>query len=275
MKKGFKIWNVLYPIGIYYVISSLAYYLVEGFFGAADETYMLRQTICSALTIPFIYKFFRDDRKRREKNQQFIPDALHGKELVVGHFQAVALLAALGISVNNILAMTPLVEMSEGFSQANAGFFGGKLIFELAGSCLIIPIAEELLFRGVLYRRIKLLLSDETLEKEYELSVVTVPAIVLSALLFGVVHANLVQFLYATVLGLALAFLLEKTGSLSVCIVGHITANLIAVIRQNTGFLAFGYEPGPAGIALSAALLVAAAALLFVMIREFCAKRNS
>lgn len=92
MKKGFKIWNVLYPIGIYYVISSLAYYLVEGFFGASDETYMLRQTICSALTIPFIYKFFRDDRKRREKNPQFMPVVLHGKELVMGHVQAVFLL---------------------------------------------------------------------------------------------------------------------------------------------------------------------------------------
>ena len=52
--------------------------------------------------------------------------------------------ATLGIAVNNIIAMTPLVQMSEGFQEANQSFFAGTVVFELLGSCLVIPIAEEL-----------------------------------------------------------------------------------------------------------------------------------
>ena len=34
--------------------------------------------------------------------------------------------ATLGIAVNNIIAMTPLVQMSEGFQEANQSFFCGN-----------------------------------------------------------------------------------------------------------------------------------------------------
>lgn len=73
-------------------------------------------------------------------------------------------------------------------------------MFELLGSCLVIPIAEELLFRGVVYKRLKLYFG-------------VTPALIGSALIFGIMHVNLVQFLYAAVIGLLLAFVLEKTGS--------------------------------------------------------------
>lgn len=268
MKKGFKIWNIVYPILLYYAISSIAYYLLEGFLGTSDETYMLRQAICSAATIPFIYRCFRDDKRRKEKagTTETVPGK---KELLINGIQAVLILVTLGIATNNILAMSPLVEMSEGFSEANAAFFAGKIIFELLGSCLVIPIAEELMFRGVMYPRIKELLTDESLEKENEFSVVTLPAIVISAVFFGIVHANMVQLIYAAVLGLALAFILEKTKCLPVCILGHIAANLAAVLRQNTGFLAFGYEASAAGIILTAAMLLIAGGLLFLMIKDY------
>lgn len=73
-------------------------------------------------------------------------------------------------------------------------------MFELLGSCLVIPIAEELLFRGVVYKRLKLYFG-------------VTPALIGSALIFGIMHVNLVQFLYAAVIGLLLAFVLEKQGS--------------------------------------------------------------
>ena len=51
-----------------------------------------------------------------------------------------------------------------------------------------------------------------------------------SALIFGIMHVNLVQFLYAAVIGLLLAFVLEKTGKLSMAVFGHIAANLVACL---------------------------------------------
>ena len=97
--------------------------------------------------------------------------------------------ASLGMAVNNVIAMTPLIEASAGFQSANQAFFAGGVVFELLGSCLVIPLAEELLYRGVVERRLSLLCGSA-------------PAIVLSAVIFGVMHWNVVHFLFECILGL-------------------------------------------------------------------------
>ena len=68
------------------------------------------------------------------------------------------------------------------------------------------------------------------------------PAIICSALIFGLVHANLVQFLYAAVLGCLLAFLYEKTGFFYVPVLGHIAANTVSVVREAVLWLYDGCE---------------------------------
>ena len=152
-------------------------------------------------------------------------------------------IAALGIAVNNIIAMTSLIQASEGFQTANQAFFAGAAVYEFLGSCFLIPIAEELLFRGVVYQRLKLMLG-------------VAPAIICSALIFGLVHANLVQFLYAVVLGCLLAFLY-------VPVLGHIAANTVSVVREETGWLSFGYTMDAKGIGFTAVMLVVAGAVIW------------
>ena len=93
-------------------------------------------------------------------------------------------------------------------------------------------------------------------------------AICLSALLFGLVHFNLVQFVYAGGIGLVLALLYEKSGFLYVPVLGHIAANLIAVLRAETGVLAFSFEPTAAGIGVTAALLLLGAGGMGVYMRR-------
>ena len=163
--------------------------------------------------------------------------------------------ATLGIAVNNIIAMTPLVQMSEGFQEANQSFFAGTVVFELLGSCLVIPIAEELLFRGVVYKRLKLYFG-------------VTPALIGSALIFGIMHVNLVQFLYAAVIGLLLAFVLEKTGKLSMAVFGHIAANLAAVLRTETGWLDFSFYPTVKGILFTVVMAAAGIAVVSLFYRR-------
>lgn len=240
---------------MYYVVSSLVFFALQMILGNESETYMLRQMLCAAVTIPFILPFYMQDMRVEDivfaeapgagaatTEKKSAQEAVKGK-LPLGRAGRTArnvLLAAvsaatLGIALNNLIAMTPLIWMSEGFTTANEQFFGGQIVYELLGSCLLIPIAEELLYRGIVYKRLKLFLGVG-------------PALLLSALIFGIVHANLVQFLYAGVLGLLLAFLLEKTNALYAPVLGHMAANIVAVVRQETGWLAFSYEPTAAGI---------------------------
>ena len=36
---GFKLWQIIYPIGIYYVVSSLMYFVLGLFLGDGQQTY--------------------------------------------------------------------------------------------------------------------------------------------------------------------------------------------------------------------------------------------
>ena len=74
------------------------------------------------------------------------------------------------------------------------------------------PIAEEIFFRGFMYRALKK-------------SMGFVWALVLSSALFALLHAHLVGFFPILVLGILLAYLYEKTGSLISSVTVHIMHN--------------------------------------------------
>ena len=101
------------------------------------------------------------------------------------------------------------------------------LTFLLA--CVIGPIAEELLFRGVLYTAIRQRMSRGIAQW-------------ISAALFALVHMNLVGFLPIALLGYVLANLYERTGSLASSLVVHMLHNtlLMALAMAFRGLLSLG-----------------------------------
>ncbi len=85
---------------------------------------------------------------------------------------------------------------------------------------ILVPIAEEMVFRGAILR---------TLLRIFNPRYHWLP-IVLSALLFGAVHANMPQFFHATLLGLLLGWLYYHTNSIVPGIVLHWMNNTIAYV---------------------------------------------
>jgi hypothetical protein len=77
---------------------------------------------------------------------------------------------------------------------------------------VVAPVTEELLFRGLILRGFLANYSKRS-------------AILLSALLFAVMHTNPWQFISAFVAGVLLAWLLIETGSLLPCLFAHAVAN--------------------------------------------------
>jgi membrane protease YdiL (CAAX protease family) len=82
--------------------------------------------------------------------------------------------------------------------------------------CVLVPIGEEMFFRGFVYG---------TLRRWG-----VVAATILSALFFGAVHQQIVHFLPIVILGVILAVLYERTGSLLPAMVVHAVNNLVAVL---------------------------------------------
>ena len=85
---------------------------------------------------------------------------------------------------------------------------------------LLAPVLEELLFRGAIQN---ILLS--TLKKPWA-------AIVISSLIFGVVHMNPAQIPFAFLLGMMFGWLYYRTGSLLPGIIGHVLNNSIAAVNM-------------------------------------------
>ena len=161
---------------------------------------------------------------------------------------------AIGLGLGVVFAVvTGGIAVAAGNAKLFTGTAPGMLVLFLLGY-LIQGMAEELLYRGVVERRLSLLCGSA-------------PAIVLSAVIFGVMHWNVVQFLYAGILGLLLAWLLERTGFLYAPVLAHIGANVMAVVRSETGWLDFAYQPTAAGVAVTV-LLFAVAAFVVLLVKK-------
>ena len=79
--------------------------------------------------------------------------------------------------------------------------------------CLIAPIIEELFFRGLIFSLMSKLLPF-------------IFANVVQAIVFGIYHGNVVQVVYAFILGMFIGYILFITGSIVYTIVLHMSINL-------------------------------------------------
>ncbi len=88
---------------------------------------------------------------------------------------------------------------------------------------ILAPLAEEVVFRGAILRTLLGIMS----KKNHWV------AIMISAAIFGVVHANLAQFINALLMGLILGWMYYRTGSLVPGILLHWVNNTMAYVLTN------------------------------------------
>lgn len=104
---------------------------------------------------------------------------------------------------------------------------GESLVTNLAG-CLLAPIGEELIFRGVtLYFLMKIIKGSK-----HEKAVFWIVNL-LQAVAFGAFHMNLYQGMYATVLGLLIGFMAYKSNTVLVPILIHMVYNTSQIVLMD------------------------------------------
>ncbi len=134
-----------------------------------------------------------------------------------------SLLFFLGISVlsDQIIQLISKVFFSEGSSldMITEMIMGGSLWAAIISTVIMAPFMEELMVRGLSLNK---LLSGTDTKK----------AIIISAVIFGVIHLNLLQGLNAFVLGIILAMIYIKTRSIILCMVCHAANNLLACVSS-------------------------------------------
>ena len=150
----------------------------------------------------------KDDTKNKaQKNTRLKPLAIILGLILLGAILQVLVTSAIALLSN---AFPGVFSSYIGNIQATSGNHG---ILNMLTVILLGPVAEEFIFRGLSFTYAK-----KAAQK-------SLPAIFISAILFAIFHGNLIQGIYAFLIGLLLAWLVEKTDTLLPSIILHIAIN--------------------------------------------------
>lgn len=230
----YQIWQMLSPLVIYYIVYCAAFLLlvtgcdavVSLLPGAAQAYVAARAAMVTELlgglamavgVLPLIPALRRElaetrndfDRQRRVR------------QTISGIVCTLVLAVSSAVGLNVLLTLTGFVQSSEAYQdvarqQYSVAFGAGAVLFGL-----ISPVAEEIVFRGLIFNRLRRFYG-------------AVAAVIVSGLLFGVYHGNLVQGVYGGCMGMLMAYVyLRLRGFFYPCLF-HAAANLaVFALAQN------------------------------------------
>lgn len=263
----FKLWRLCYPILLHYGISNLVMLLGMytvvlisagmGILGADAMDKTLQQSvlltgIADAVVIPVAWLFFNSDRKKRAANkfdERILKKNIFGVPEIVG-----IIVIAIGCStvLNWLIALIPFQDTTYE-STAEVFFKNTGLMTQLVVIGILAPIAEEFIFRGLIFRR----------GKDYFGFLL---GALFSALSFGIYHGNLTQGIFAFFMGMLFCAMYEHYGTLWAPIAAHMANNLFATL-ENSVFSKLKI-PDIAYLLFSVVIAGAALICMFLVVRN-------
>lgn len=232
------LWRLIYPVIIYFAVAFIVQFaavrviasaaVANGTITTAGKStaelqeelnslinrYSLHLTaLTNVVLIPIYILLLRGDEKKRRNSLGIRYTAPGIKRLGV----VFVLGMSAAVSVNVIVSLSQIARFSPKYQQVSEVIYSGGLFMEIVSAVIAAPILEELFFRGMIYKRLRDMINVKA-------------AVVISALFFGAFHGNLVQFVYAFIIGLMLAYVYEKFKTIWAPVIFHVGANLISVL---------------------------------------------
>ena len=125
---------------------------------------------------------------------------------------------ALNVFASVTVALIPLPEsMYEALNTQYLSMYGGNIFLEIFGVAIVAGITEELIFRGLAMKRFLPVMGKW-------------PAIIVSSILFGLVHGTPIAVVYSTILGILFGYICCSYKSIIMCIVCHVFFNLTSYL---------------------------------------------
>lgn len=130
------------------------------------------------------------------------------------------ILFGLGLNVLTTFAMSFLPESILGsYQEASSALLTDIDIWSIILTVIVAPLVEEVVLRGLVYTRFKK-------------GMPVIVAMILSSLLFGLLHGHWLWALYAGIFGMVLAWTFERTKSLFASILLHFAYNSCAMLLE-------------------------------------------
>ncbi len=254
MDKKINIFKILFAIcgsmGIYIVAYLLVISLLAGIPGIKEMHTMYLNAVAMAIAAgAIVFTIRKEEIAFKIQTKPFL------------QVIAVVILAyASSAFFNFLLGMIPWHTIFEhDVTPDEAVFFGIPLWARMLCYEVVAPISEELLFRQVIYKRLRMI------------SPIWI-AVVISAGLFGLYHGNLLQGIYAFIMGIFLALVYEWTGSVLAPIIFHMVANHLSDIMYEAEILGNVVYSWPSAVV--AIFLMAMSLYILLKNKNKCSKNT-
>lgn len=127
--------------------------------------------------------------------------------------------AGLGLACN--VGLTVLLNAVNAFfsfsNDTQEALFGSNLAVQVAGIGILVPIMEEVLFRGLVYQRLR------DYNKKW-------PSVLIAAAIFAVYHGNALQMLFAFPMAVIIILIYRRWKTLTAPVLFHVAVNLSSIL---------------------------------------------
>lgn len=266
-----RTWRIIYPILLYLVITAVVSFfwmfaielemmLKDGAidFIAAEERYMQDYLKISCLSNLFIalgagFFYWRDKKRFKpvavEKNPKW-----YLLILVMG--------AALCMALNGLMNLLGLFEaFAEDYESMAGNLYNGPIVLEAVTLILLAPLAEELIFRGLIFKRMRTYMTY-------------LPAAITSSLMFAFFHGNILQGVYSFFLAFMMTYLYEHFRTLGSVVLFHGAANAISVLVTESAVVSRWLSNETVYYGVMSVSIVATLAGLYYMMEYFRKKEE-
>lgn len=127
-----------------------------------------------------------------------------------------------GAGLSRFIMLLPIDNILGSYENVSNNLIKGNLFFQIISIGIFVPITEELVYRGLLYNRLKLVTNVRT-------------SAIVTALLFGFFHFNLVQGIYTFLLSIVLVYVMDLYKSIIPAILIHMTVNITTLLGNYFG----------------------------------------
>lgn len=226
----FKAWSIIMPILLYYAVNTLCMMIItyavlwirtqNGGDNSAAQWILAHPMLISGLGtgIAMLIALFSVYKDFLKEAPQIQIGASHTKEIPL----LFILGASAALCFNILFELIQITGSSDQYQEVARQQFSLPLWAGIVLYGVISPIAEEVVFRGIVYNR---------LHRQFGRGI----ALFGSALLFGAYHGNVVQAAYGFILGLLIAVLYERYGAFTVPVLIHSAANIcVYIMASNT-----------------------------------------
>lgn len=172
-----------------------------------NKNVVLISGIAAVISIPIFYRMLNKEWMKRPYSLQTLKPVY--KKYIYVALVAIGLTVAFNLGVNAF----ELFRYDVDYARIARGIYSEPLYLQVLVIGFLMPISEELMFRGLIFERISNYGSETA-------------GVILTSLLFGLYHGTMIQLVYAFVFSLLMIFAYKRCGSFMAPMVFHIVSNL-------------------------------------------------